>query len=174
MAAWRPARLHGDQPAAWAMLQVACRAMLAPQAVWSRLYWAWLASGELLLLHLLLAATHWPGQHLGSWPPGINVYRHVCTMYVQCMYNAIGQQLTDMVYTILEKHKHVHTCIYISFKLNVQTRMYMVRTWYVHSAWHTCMYIVQTGMYIMMFILLCSRFESYKHVHAKYKPVHWV
>ncbi len=32
-AAWRPARLHGDQPAAWAMLQVACRAMLALKAV---------------------------------------------------------------------------------------------------------------------------------------------
>jgi hypothetical protein len=52
-------------------------------------------------------------------------------MYVQCMYNAIVCQSTDMVHTIIEKHKHVHTCLYISE--NVYTRMYMVRTWYVHS-----------------------------------------
>ncbi len=34
------------------------------------------------------------------------------------------------------------------------------------------MYIIQTCMY--MFILLCRRFESYKHVHTTYKPVYWV
>ncbi len=52
--------------------------------------------------------------HLESWPHGINIYRLVCTMYVQSMYNALVQQLTDMVCTNIENHKHVHTCIYIS------------------------------------------------------------
>jgi hypothetical protein len=37
-------------------------------------------------------------------------------MYVQCMYNAMEQQLTDMVYTIIEKHKHdFNMYVYIHF-----------------------------------------------------------
>ena len=115
-------------------------------------------------------------RHLESWPPGINVYRHVWTMYVQCMYNASVQRLTDMVYTIIEKHKHVHTCMYIS--VNVYTCMYMVctclacSTWYVQVVVWTCTYIVQTCMsrYIMMFIHWCTRFQSYKRVCTMYKP----
>ena len=39
----------------------------------------------------------------------INVYKHVCTVYVQCMYNAIVKQLKDMVHTIIENQRHVHT-----------------------------------------------------------------
>jgi len=99
---------------------------------------------------------------------GINVYRHVWTMYVQCLDNASVQRLTDMVYTIIEKHKHVHTCMYIS--VNVYTSMYimMVCTWYVQVVVWTCTYIVQTCMY--MFIHLCTRFQSYKPVRTMYKP----
>ena len=50
------------------------------------------------------------------------------------------------------------------------TCMYMVRTWYVRAVVQTCTYIVQTCMY--MFMHLCTRFESYKHVHTMYKPVY--
>jgi hypothetical protein len=51
-------------------------------------------------------------------------------MYVQsrCLDNASVQRLTDrdLVYTIIEKNKHVHTlaCMYIS--VNVYTCMYTV------------------------------------------------
>ncbi len=112
-----------------------------------------------------------PAVHLESWPPGINVYRHVWTMYVQCLdnLNASVQRLTDMVYTIIEKHKHAHhdsTCMYIF--VNVCTCMYMVRTWYVQVVVWTCTYIVQTCMY--MFIHLCTRFQSFKRVGTMYKP----
>ena len=91
-------------------------------------------------------------------------------MYVQCIDNASVQLLTDimMVYTIIEKHKHVHTCMYIS--VNVYTCMYMVCTWYVQVVVLTCTYIVQTCMY--MFIHLCTRFQSYKRVRTMYKPVY--
>ncbi len=113
-----------------------------------------------------------------SWPPGINIYRHVWTIYVQCLDNASVQQLTDMVYTTIEKHdKHVHTChpshrmyygMYIS--VNVYTCMYMVCTWYVQVVVWTCTYIVQTCMY--MFIHLCTHFQSYKRVRTMCKPVY--
>jgi hypothetical protein len=46
----------------------------------------------------------------------------------------------------------------------------MVRTWYVHSGLSTCMYIVQTCMY--MYIHVNTRFESYKHVHTMYNHVY--
>ncbi len=91
--------------------------------------------------------------HLESWPPGINVYRHVCTMYVQCTYHAIIQQLTDMVCTIFEKHKHVHTCIYIS--ANVYTRVYIIT---VHG-----MYMVCTCLSINAYVH-CS--DMYVHVYT--------
>ncbi len=50
-----------------------------------------------------------------------------------------------------------------------------VCTWYVHGMYtgipgYKRMFIVQTCMYI--FILLCTHFESYKHVHTMYKPVY--
>jgi hypothetical protein len=54
------------------------------------------------------------------------MYRHVCTMYVQSMYSAMVQQLTDIVYTNIENHKHAHTCINIS--ADVYTRIYIVCT----------------------------------------------
>ena len=71
-------------------------------------------------------------------------------MYVQCLDNASVQRLTDMVYTIIEKHKHVHTCIY--FSANVYTRMYMV-----------CMYKVCTFQGINVYV---HRSDMYVHVYT--------
>ena len=41
---------------------------------------------------------------------------------------------------------------------------------YIHGKVQTCMYIVQTYMY--MFIQVYTRFDSYKDVHIMYKHVH--
>ncbi len=92
--------------------------------------------------------------HLESWPPGINVYRHVWTMYVQCMYNAIVQQLTDMVYTIIEKHRRVHTCMYIYMYVHLWRCIYM----YVHG-----MYMVCTSSGINVYV---HRSDVYVHVYT--------
>ncbi len=70
-------------------------------------------------------------------------------MYVQCMYNASVQRLTDMVYTIIEEHEHVHTCMYISVN---------VYTWYVHG-----MYMVCTSSGINVYVH-CS--DVYVHVYT--------
>ena len=69
--------------------------------------------------------------HLESYPPGINVYIHVCTMYVTPIDNAIVRTRYRHVCTFREKYKHVCTCLYSSEK--VHTRLYTVRTWYVQS-----------------------------------------
>jgi hypothetical protein len=73
-------------------------------------------------------------------------------MYVQCMYHAIVQQLTDMVYTIIEKQKHVHTCIYIS--ADVYTILYM----YVHGTYMVC---TSSGSNVYV-----HRSDVYVHVYA--------
>jgi hypothetical protein len=70
---------------------------------------------------------------------------HVCTVYVQCY--AVVQQLTDIVYTNIENHKHVHTCIYICKKC-IYT--------YIH-----CMYMVCTFEFINVYVH-CS--DVYVHV----------
>jgi hypothetical protein len=68
-----------------------------------------------------------------SWPPGINVYIHVCTMYVQWMYtgNAIVRQLTDII--MLEELR----CLFCT------SCLYIVCTWY------TCLYMVYTCLYMV-------------------------
>ena len=69
-------------------------------------------------------------RHLESWPHGINVYIHVSSMYIQPMYSACWQRLTDMVYTKMKNHVHVSS-MYIHFCNFMYT--------YVH-----CMYMVCT------------------------------
>ena len=72
-------------------------------------------------------------------------------MYVPCTYHAIVQQLTDMVCTIFEKHKHVHTCIYISAN---------VYTWYVHGMYMVCtflginVYVHRSDMYVHVYTIM--------------------
>ncbi len=67
---------------------------------------------DYLLFNLVFFSTFEELNHLESYPPGINMYIHVYTMYIRAIYNAI-------VFTMLK-----HVCTY--------HEMYIpVCTWYV-------------------------------------------
>jgi hypothetical protein len=73
-------------------------------------------------------------------------------MYVQCMYNAVVQQLTDMVYASIEKHRHIYTCIYISANVHTtRTSMYMVCTFQVINVYVLCS-DVHVHVYTIMYM----------------------
>ncbi len=67
------------------------------------------------------------------------------------MYNAIVRQLTDIVHTIIEKHKHVHT-----WYRHVLKYIYM----YVHGTYMVCtfqginMYVHRSDMYLHVYTII--------------------
>jgi hypothetical protein len=86
------------------------------------------------------------------------MYRHVCTMYVQRIYNAIVRQQSYMVYKFLEMCIHVHVYTFL------RQMFIRVCTWYVHD-----MYFQRYTHVCTSFKCVCTRIYMYirdlNHIH---------
>jgi hypothetical protein len=96
------------------------------------------------------------------------MYRRRCVVQTR-MYNAIVQ--TRHIHGT-ESYRRVCTFPYLFIHVCtfLDTRLYIVHTWYIHLEVSTRLYMVQTCMY--MYIQLYTRLDLYKHVCIMKKHVH--
>ena len=89
------------------------------------------------------------GDHLESYPPGINMYVHVYTMYVRAiLYNAIVRTMLKHVCTYHEMYIHVCTW-YVQDSIIIN--MYIHGTYMVCTIRAINMYVHRSDVYVHIY-----------------------
>jgi hypothetical protein len=88
------------------------------------------------------------GDHLESYPPGINMYVHVYTMYVRAIYNAIVRTMLKHVCTYHEMYIHVCTW-YVQESIIIN--MYIHGTYMVCTIGAINMYVHRSDVYVHIY-----------------------